>query len=581
MMQVFDETGLAWRLGPGFASGGEGTVHPVERRPEWCVKLYHDRPLAAARLAKLKALKGLPASLRACAALPLGMALAGRSGREPVGVFLPFVEGRDIFELYNPQGRRSHFQGATFEFLVAAALNLVRVFGVLHGAGVVIGDVNEQNIKVRPDATLAMVDCDGFQIRQGGEWLVSEVGTPMWTPPELQKGTLRGVVRTQNHDAFGLAQLVFLLLCAGRYPFAGRPLQGEVLSPEEAIARYAFAFDPAPRNPVLAPPPGTPFFEALPPEVQAFFVRAFCEGSAEPAARPGPAEWAEALERLRGALVRCNRWRAHVYWSGAKACPWCGVLEVLGKDLFPGPAVVPPVGRAGREEEAPEVLAKRLLALHFEPLSLGIPNELHVHEAVAEGGLPGAGLWMPLARGLGPLGGMVLGRMARTLHARRAQAEAKAESCRQRGTELFLKSAALAHAELGRAHELGRLFQEWVARRDAGPVEQARCRREDALRKYLEGFLLRRHAIQGLGPGRMAQLLSHNVVTAADLSAEALQGMPGFAPGLVERLLKWRQDCERGFRFSPSASGGLSSAGPSEEALSELAGLRHRARTCE
>ena len=582
-MQVFDQTGTAWRLDPGMGSGGEGTVYRVPARPEWCVKIYHERPLGQAKILKVRALHGLASSLGGCTALPVGLAYAARGARDPVGVFVPYAEGHDIFELYNPQGRRAHFQGATFEFLVAAALNLSRVFEILHKAGVVVGDINEQNIKVRADATLTLIDCDGFQIRNGTEWLTSEVGTPMWTPPELQGVSLKGLVRTQNHDGFGLAQLIFLLLCAGRYPFAGRPIRDEMLSPEEAIGRYAFAFDPAPRAPVLEPPLGAPFFEALPGFLQTLFVRAFCEGSAEPGARPSAREWSEALESLRGELVRCGRWREHVYWRGASGCPWCEVLEMLGKDFFPGPALPVSLAQGVRAERSPEDTARRMLHLNFEPAPLGVPHETHLSEALSETPLPGDSMWMPLARGLGALGGKLIGQWANRLQARRAQAQAKADACRQRATELFIKYAGRAHTVLVQAREVGDLLTRWLEASAATPKAMERRERELAMRRYLEGFLLRRHAIQGVGPGRMALLLSNNIVTAADLNPEVLEALPGFGGALRERLLKWRADCEWGFRFSPTQSGTAAgcAGAQSEEARLELARLMQRARRCE
>jgi hypothetical protein len=45
-----------------------------------------------------------------------------------------------------------------------------------------------------------------------GKRFACEVGVETFTPPELQGKNLREVVRTANHDNFGLAIMVFLLL---------------------------------------------------------------------------------------------------------------------------------------------------------------------------------------------------------------------------------------------------------------------------------------------------------------------------------------------------------------------------------
>ncbi|NBV87420.1 MAG: hypothetical protein EBS01_14415, partial [Verrucomicrobia bacterium] len=214
-MPVFDETGRAWELGPKIAAGGEGTVFRLQQAPEYCVKLYHSAPLPPEKHSKLKALAGLPKEVRSAVALPLSLAFSQKGAKQANGVILPFIQGHDIFELYNPQGRREHFQKADFSFLVAAARNLAITFKILHSHGVVMGDVNEQNIKVRHDATLCLIDCDSFQVEREGHRYPCNVGTPLWTPPELQGLALGGRERTPNHDGFGLAQLIFLLLFAG------------------------------------------------------------------------------------------------------------------------------------------------------------------------------------------------------------------------------------------------------------------------------------------------------------------------------------------------------------------------------
>ncbi len=549
-MYVFDETGAVWQLGGQLAAGGEGSVFRVKDRPEWCVKRYHGKSLSSERLAKLRALRDLPPALRAGVALPLSFVSEAAGSSDWSGVLLPYVEGHDIYELYNPQGRQAHFRHATFEFVVAAALNLAHVFELVHAHGVVVGDISEQNIRVRSDATLTLIDCDGFQFSHGGRFFASNLGTPIWTPPELQGLELQGVPRTSNHDRFGLAQLVFLLLFGGRYPFAGCPLSGEALSPEEAVAKFAFAFDPAPAPALLEPPPGAPRLDALPPRFTEFFLRAFRKGSEAPDARPSAGDWAAALGELRADLVRCSAWQAHVYWRGAAHCPWCGVLERSGADLFPGPPV-PVKKREGVTQKPPglEELAQRLLGLRLEPIHLSAPTEAALQQGLRETGALEPAWWVTVSKGLGPLGGLLRGSQQRALLVELEALRRQMSSQTQKAAQLYLGYAGALREQEKRAHQLAGELKAAASREHRAIEDYKLQHRSLALARYLEAFLLRRYEIQGVSQGKKAALLSHNIVTAADVTTEAVRRVPGFTEALVERLVRWRRECERGFRY--------------------------------
>jgi DNA-binding helix-hairpin-helix protein with protein kinase domain len=47
----------------------------------------------------------------------------------------------------------------------------------------------------------------------------------------------------------------------------------------------------------------------------------------------------------------------------------------------------------------------------------------------------------------------------------------------------------------------------------------------------------------------LATLLSYGIETAADLTEDGLDAIPGFGPATIRYLMTWRQDMERGFRF--------------------------------
>ena len=152
-MTLYDETDRRWDLAARIGVGGEGEVFRLEGAPMHCAKVYLQRPVPETKVRKLEALRARAAGLQGVAALPLSLLYAKPGRKQAAGVVLPFVEGRDIHELYNPEARQEAFPGADLGFLVAVARNVAFVFGRVHAAGMVIGDVSEQNLKVRGDAT--------------------------------------------------------------------------------------------------------------------------------------------------------------------------------------------------------------------------------------------------------------------------------------------------------------------------------------------------------------------------------------------------------------------------------------------
>ena len=131
---------------------------------------------------------------------------------------------KPLFELYSPKLRLQTFPKADWRFLIHAATNTARAFSVIHEAGHVIGDVNHGNLLVAEDATVKFIDTDSFQISSrastnGGVRL----GATTHQPPEMQgHSTYNGLVRTPNHDNFGLAAVIFQILCLCQtHPFSG------------------------------------------------------------------------------------------------------------------------------------------------------------------------------------------------------------------------------------------------------------------------------------------------------------------------------------------------------------------------
>ena len=369
MNPLIDEYGRPVPLGQQVGSGGEGGVYLVPGDPSLVAKVYHQPP-SGEQVEKLTALRaiGTP-KLEAVCAWPRGL-LRDASTRQVVGFTMPrLANEQPLQHLYNPVMRLRHYPRCGWRFQVAAARNVAAVFDDIHRAGCLVGDVNQSNAFVNNGTALVrLIDCDSFQVRANGRAYPCEVGTPHYTPPELQGWPLRGLVRTENHDRFGLAVLIYQLLFVGRHPYAGVYQGQDDPSFEELIAQYRFAQGPRAATWDMAPPPHTPTFADIPPDVGDLFRRAFERGS-ENGTRPTATEWMSALDRLAGQVTTCRADAGHAYWGGASGCVWCRLARNGGPEYYYG--VAGGAGTFAVDEGRLQEVLRRLAAI--APLDLPSP----------------------------------------------------------------------------------------------------------------------------------------------------------------------------------------------------------------
>jgi DNA-binding helix-hairpin-helix protein with protein kinase domain len=321
--------GATVNLGQLLGRGGEGTVHAVIGAPKLVAKVYLKTP-DAAKSEKLKLMiRGKSEGLLGVAAWPIDLLTDER------GAVRGFLMGRisarqDAHRLYSPKSRRGTFPDADFRFVVRAATNLARAFAQIHAAGHVIGDVNHGNALIGKDGTAVLIDCDSIQVREQARTFTCDVGTPLFTPPELQGKAFRALKREENHDRFGLAVLIFHLLFQGRHPFAGVYADGE-MPVERAIAESRFAYGTNAAAFGMSQPPGTLALSTFGTEIAVLFERAFAPPGTT--VRPSAIEWIEALQNLEQELVDCPRRPRHFHPRGASCC-WCAIEDLTGARLF-------------------------------------------------------------------------------------------------------------------------------------------------------------------------------------------------------------------------------------------------------
>lgn len=559
------------RLGHRLGSGGEGEVFEIEGRAREVAKIYHTR-LTGAAGDKLRAQVAVdPGALGAQAAWPTTLLLDAK-GEVAGFIMARSQEPFDIHEVYSPRDRLQKLPAADWAFLVRTAQNIAIAFAAAHARGIVIGDVNHGSVRVSKDGLIRLIDCDSMQFEAGGQVYRCSVGVDTYTPPELQGLRLGDQDRTPHHDGFGLAVLVFHLLFLGRHPFAGVPTRKSAPT-DIAGAIKAGAFAYGRRGGLLSPPPLAPSLDMVPAELRSLFEEAFRPAAAGSSPeRPSARDWFAGLKALGETLRTCGRNPAHSFSTVSKTCPWCA-YEQNGLVFFyrPQPVTRVPTGRvdgARLRQAWARFEAKRLNLVRLERWAAapqpagkkpGWPALLVKRGAGNVAPWLAAALFLTLQTAF-VIAAFVIGGVAILSHELlkrllRRKTERLRNGLRQLGTPL-----TPADQQQLRQLDTRALYCRNSAEAQLQAIDQmirqpASTMKDLQLIAYLEKFRIRPGAIDGIGPSRAAQLASFGIESAADISKASVSAVPGFGQGFTNRLVNWRAQCEKRFRFNPQQMG--------------------------
>jgi DNA-binding helix-hairpin-helix protein with protein kinase domain len=594
---VIDGKGRVLRLGRKLGQGGEGSVFDVEGEPDLAAKIHHQpltplraekiRTMAVRRTDKIDRLAAWPTDLLS---LPSGI---------PIGLIMPKVTGhKDIHHVYSPKSRRAEFPGADWRFLIRVAANLSRAVATIHDANGVIADVNHSGVLVSQEAEVRLIDCDSFQIVDDGKTYLCDVGVPTFTPPELQGLLFAEIVRTPNHDNFGLAVLIFLTLFMGRHPFAGRYIGLGEMPIERAIGEGRFAYGAECTALQMERPPGAPPLSIVSPAIAGLFERAFARESLA-GGRPTAVEWTAALNGLQGQLRQCAFSPIHWHFGGLQACPWCRMEAATGVSLFsatvsPGAAAHFDIDAFWRRVDAVDPLgpapslavpdAKTPMRPTLPVLRFRQRRSTHRFYALVVAALPlpiGIFVNLPVfGRLLFFAAALGLYFVARILVRASNDTTIFAQQARAHRDELdrvrdeWQAKAGPARFDAKRA-ELGRLRAKWEESRDRQDRKQQELgheRRSAALNRFLDGFDIE-SGMPDLLSSRIALLESFGVQTAADISLEKLEAVPKLDKRLRAALNEWRTVLEKRFDADPTPA-----SVPRDETLIEQEAADERLR---
>jgi DNA-binding helix-hairpin-helix protein with protein kinase domain len=564
-------------LGRRIGKGGEGEVFLATTQSGLAVKLYTVKDKASRERKIVAMIRAGLATKSPLTAFPISLV------RQKTGEFAGFTmrlvpEHLPLHDLYAPGSRKQKFPQADFRFLVRTASNVARAVASVHHAGCVIGDINHSSILISNMATVALIDADSFQVSDGAEQFRCLVGVPEYTPPELQGKSLDTVVRAPNHDAFGLAVVIFQLLFMGRHPFVGSVRTGDIPPIHDAIRDFRFVYSEG-RNVGMDQPPGTPVLSDFSADVADAFEKAFAREHA--AARPTAMDWVRTLDALEKSLTQCTKNKLHYAPRDAAGCPWCEMESQLRTVLFiPYLAAAALInnpfdpGEGGFNLDAVwtqivgvgDIARFHGLMPRLAPVSVMPSSELAAAKrkfsGIFWGRIVAVGvaavtlfawsefwwIWFPLGLFAAFAGNVKTLQkadspyMSRYIDLERRWRTEIGNWKRRCGVDDF----AALRTSLERARNEYKELPDEEKRR-VNSYQSAR--KTHQLHAFLDGFLICNAKIKGIGPAKLATLASFGIESAADITDEKLQGVPGFGPVNSGNLLTWRSATERKFVY--------------------------------
>jgi DNA-binding helix-hairpin-helix protein with protein kinase domain len=196
----------------------------------------------------------------------------------------------------------------TFKALISAGVQLANSFAKLHAKGLCYRDISFGNLFFDP-VTGDIQICDNDNVTTNGNPVVTVLGTPRFTAPEIVRAE---AYPSRDTDLFSLAVLLHYML------FVHHPLEGEQEAKIHAFDLPAmtrlygrnpiYIYDP--KNTTNRPVPGLhdnaiAFWKMYPTFIKNLFIRAFTDGL-KPNNRVMEIEWRDNLARLHDSLIYCR-----------------------------------------------------------------------------------------------------------------------------------------------------------------------------------------------------------------------------------------------------------------------------------
>jgi serine/threonine protein kinase len=288
--------------------GGEGTVFLATIGGQrMAVKIYHTP--TSQRAEKLHAFLAQPWNLPSQKiALPLELVREAQQGNV-IGLTMPFLAGgfAEIAYLANKK-HRTAFRITTRQ-IVEVFLDGADALSAIHACGLVVGDLNDQNILYQQNMML-WIDVDAWQFAA----YACPVGTEDFLAPELYglDLSLQPVFKPE-HDWYTFAVHLFRSLLLA-HPYGGTHKEAHSLI--QRAQQRLFVLHPGVTYPKMAYSP-----DMLSDDLAQVFERIFARG------------WrgtfpVDVLRQYASSLVACPTCQAY-YPRSRRTCPLCQVSSII------------------------------------------------------------------------------------------------------------------------------------------------------------------------------------------------------------------------------------------------------------
>jgi rRNA-processing protein FCF1/serine/threonine protein kinase len=210
---VYRSGGRPVRLVSKLGSGGEGAVFETDQRSLLC-KVYHPNRLTVGAQKKIELM-----TTRKVANPAICWPIEPVSDAQGVfrGFLMPRGSGDPLGHgLFIPTVWLKKRPNWTRRESVQLAICILEQIDYLHRMHVLLGDINPMNILVQDEKTIFFVDCDSFQV----EGFPCPVGSPNFVAPEIQGVDFTRFLRTEEHELFAVATLLFMIMMPGKSPFS-------------------------------------------------------------------------------------------------------------------------------------------------------------------------------------------------------------------------------------------------------------------------------------------------------------------------------------------------------------------------
>ena len=328
-------------------SGGEGIVYSIVGYPNLVAKVYR-----AERLSDSSLMKSIEEKILAMLDMNFDPRIDGDlivawptdalydSSGYFLGYAMPIINNmKSLIWAMRPSDRNILWpKGYRWHNSVAIAFNLSVVIEKLHAAGIVVGDMNTNNILIDPTGNVTMIDAGSFNIRtKEGKLCKCIVGFPEVLPPELQGKDLTKPNNqfSEKTDCFALAIHIFTLLNNNCHPFGCLNYNTEHTSSSspKIMDNIVNGYCPYVNGETKSTVVDSLGMAMFSDDINALFKRAFHYDAITAVKqstidnRPTAKEWREALAKFYSAgFITCTKNPIHEYskkYNGG--CPWCAI----------------------------------------------------------------------------------------------------------------------------------------------------------------------------------------------------------------------------------------------------------------